>query len=524
MRESALSVQARSITIRFAAQGMEWVAASIAELLPARPKLFLISDAAVALLYEKPLREALTSLGFTVASATFEPGELHKHLRTAAALLNPLAERQFARDDVIIGFGGGVSTDIAGFVASLYARGMRWIAVPTTILGMADAAIGGKTGVDHPLGKNLIGTFHHPLAVLAPLSTLETLPARQWKAGSAEVVKSGLLDGGELWQLVEANGPDLYRWPRATASDAVTRAARVKVGIVSQDERERDLRRLLNLGHTFGHALETATGYRSYLHGEAIFLGLRAAVGLSHAEGFLDADDSTRIDDVLAQVPLPRASVTTDALLSALAHDKKFQARQLHWVLLKALGQPFITSDVSQTNIEKVADWLCQLTCAGEQVELRRAPRILVLNGPNLNLLGEREPDMYGYSSYAELEGMLHRWADERDIELLVRQSNHEGELISLIQQARHWADGIVINPASYSHTSVGIRDALSAVTLPAIEVHLTDISKREEFRRASLTAPACVTVISGKGPAGYLEALEQLTTLIEQKQTKEKV
>ncbi len=520
--EILLRLAARTIPIRFANEELSWVAGQVVQLLPQRPRLFLVADARVALLYEQELRDALIEREFEVHSATFEPGEVHKTLRTASALLDLMAERNLSRDDVIIGLGGGVSTDLAGFCASVYARGIRWIAAPTSLLGMVDAAIGGKTGVDHPLAKNLIGTFHQPLAVLSPLAVLETLAPREWRSGSAEVVKSALLAGGELWKTIEQHGPDLYEWPRATAHDAISQAARVKAEIVAQDERESDRRRLLNLGHTFGHALETATGYRTFLHGEAIFLGLRAAVALSHALELLNSEDSARLDDVLSKVQLPRAELQSDEIIAALAYDKKTLAGRLHWVLLKRPGEALVTSDVSPGAVKKVAEWVCEIAAQGKPLAEKRTARILVLNGPNLNLLGEREPDVYGHTSYLELEDLVYHHAREVGVEVLVRQSNHEGELISLIQQARHWADGIVINPASYSHTSVGLRDALSAVTLPAIEVHLTNISAREEFRRSSLTAPACVAVISGHGPAGYLEALEQVTAWIERKWNKD--
>jgi 3-dehydroquinate synthase len=514
--EYLLPLANQSVPVSFADEGVEWCGEQIAGLLRERSRLVIIADARVDLLYGKELLNALAANGFEVSTATFEPGEDHKTLRTASTLLDQMAERALARDDVVIGLGGGVSTDVAGFCASVYNRGIRWIAVPTSLLGMVDAAIGGKTGVDHPLAKNLIGTFHQPLAVIAPLMTLETLPVREWTCGSAEVVKVGLLAGGTLWKTIEQHGPDLKEWPRDLARKVIPQSAGVKLEIVARDEREHDVRWLLNLGHTFGHALETVTGYRTFLHGEAVFLGLRAAVALSHAQGLLSAQDSTQIDDVLSRVPLPRADVLSDALIAALAHDKKTRAGKLHWVLLKQLGQPMVTSDVSPVAVRKVADWVCEIASRGVPVDNCGRMRILVLNGPNLNLLGEREPAIYGDTSYAELEELICRHAAERNIEILIRQSNLEGELISLIQQARHWANGIVLNPGSYSHTSVGIRDALSAVTLPAIEVHLSDISKREDFRRVSLTAPACRALISGKGVAGYLEAMEQLSALIE--------
>jgi 3-dehydroquinate dehydratase-2 len=288
------------------------------------------------------------------------------------------------------------------------------------------------------------------------------------------------------------------------------------VEIVAQDEMESDRRRLLNLGHTFGHALEAATRYEVFLHGEAIFLGLRAVVALSHAQGLLSVADSTRIDDLLATVSVPQAIVEPDALIEALGHDKKMREGQLYWVLVEKPGQAVITSDVSPDAVRKVAEWICEIASSGWKSERKAKPRILVLNGPNLNLLGEREPELYGRISYDELEAKIHSFAEEKGVDLLIRQSNLEGDLVSLIQQARHWADGIIINPGGYTHTSVAIRDALSAVTLPAIEVHLTDILAREEFRRVSLISPVCRATIAGRGVEGYFDAVRELKSLIE--------
>jgi 3-dehydroquinate synthase/3-dehydroquinate dehydratase type II len=516
VEELILNLSGGAIPIWFADASMEWAGEQIAEMLPKRPRLFVISDETVALLYEKPLADALQSHGFDTVRATFEPGEMHKNLRTVSRLLDTMAEHKLARDDVVIGVGGGVSTDIAGFAASIYVRGLCWIAVPTSLVGMADAAIGGKTGVDHPLGKNLIGTFYQPMAVFAPLKILETLPPREWISGSAEVVKAALLSGGHLWDTVLELGPDLYSWPRARVFDVITDAARVKMEIVAKDDKEGDLRRLLNLGHTFGHALEAATKYEVFLHGEAIFVGLRAAVALSHAQGLLSVSDSTRIDDLLASVALPQALIEPDALIEALGHDKKTRDGRLHWVLIQKPGQAVITSEVSLDAVRKVAEWICEIASSGRQIMTKRTPRILVLNGPNLNLVGAREPELYGHTSHDELEAMLHNFAEEQGVELLIRQSNLEGDLVSLIQQARHWADGIIINSGGYTHTSVAIRDALSAVTLPAIEVHLTDITARDEFRRVSLISPVCRTTISGRGIQGYFEAVRELKSLIE--------
>ncbi len=499
--------------IRFSDEGIEWAAEQVVELLKERrPRVLLVSDELVALHYAEAFVQTLTRKGFEVVTSTFPPGESQKTFARISSLLDSLALEKFARDDLVIGLGGGVVTDVAGFAAAIYSRGMDWIAVPTTLLGMVDAAIGGKTGVDHPLEKNLIGAFHQPLAVFAPMKLLDTLEHRQWTAGSAEVVKAGLLAGGELWNMIAEHGADLGNWDRSAAVQIIPKSARVKIEIVAQDEREAGLRRLLNFGHTFGHALESVSGYSTFLHGEAVFLGMRAAIRLSQSLGFLAEKVARSIEEILSQVAIPFAEIRPDELLEALLHDKKHQAGKLNWVLLEDIGKAKIVTDIPPELIRETAEWLCDVAGKGTvQASGKQRIRILVLNGPNLNLMGTREPEIYGQDTYEDLVAQLREFAESHEIDLLIRQSNVEGELISLIHAARHWADGIVINPGAYTHTSVAIRDAIAAVRVPTIEVHLSDISQREEFRKVSLVAPVCAGQIVGKGIGGYLEALEEL-------------
>ncbi|RPH93933.1 3-dehydroquinate synthase [candidate division KSB1 bacterium] len=501
----------REIPICFAAKGMEWIAEQLKEIVQrTNVKLFVITDERVALHYGEELRDTLRNSGFEVAFSAFPPGEGGKRINRVSAILDEMVESRLTRDGIVIGFGGGVVTDIAGFAASVYRRGINWIAVPTSLMGMVDAAIGGKTGVDHPLGKNLIGAFHQPLAVLAPLNALHTLDRREWLSGSAEVVKSAVLSGGELWQSVLQNGPDLFLWEREKAYETIAQAAEVKIGIVAQDEYEAGLRRVLNFGHTLGHALESATDFSTFSHGEAVFLGMRAAVRLSRSQALLAHDAAGEIEKLLAQVSFPRANVSPDVLLDALGHDKKNVASGLNWILLNDIGKPLIRTDISPDLAKDAARWLCEIVGEGrEHAYDARRLRIVVINGPNLNLLGTREPNVYGTASYDELVRLISQSADELGVDVLIRQSNSEGDIVSLIQQARHWADGVVINPGGYTHTSVAIRDAISAVNLPAVEVHISDITKREEFRAVSLIRPVCMDSVIGEGLKGYRKAME---------------
>jgi 3-dehydroquinate synthase len=511
-RELTLRLGERAVPIVFAEEGVEWAARRLRKFVPASTRVMLVSDERVALFYERPMKDALSELGLDASSFILPVGEQEKRLPRVVSLLDELVAQKFARDDPVLALGGGVVSDMAGFAASIYRRGVPWIAVPTTLLGMVDASIGGKTGVDHPLAKNLIGAFHEPLAVLAPLNVLGTLDAREWLSGSAEVVKAALLIGGGLWKMVLQSGVNLHHWQPLQRQDAMVAAARVKIEIVERDERETGPRRLLNLGHTFGHALEAATGYRVFTHGEAVFLGLRAVIRISAALGLMSEADAREAETPLTSVSFPAAEFSAEALLAAAGHDKKISAGETHWVLLEAPGRPVIRSDVPWPPIKETAAWLSSIVREGRADSPRmRRPRVAVINGPNLNLLGAREPQIYGRAGYEQLDEYVRRAAEDEGADLLMFQSNVEGDLISIIQRLRHWADGIIINPGGYTHSSVAIRDALAAVGLPAVEVHLTDISRREAFRAESLIAPVCVAIVKGEGIAGYGTALKTL-------------
>ncbi len=474
------------------------------------PRITILTDENVAALY---LDEAINSLkDFHTRAIVFPPGEGEKQFARLRTILDELISEGFQRSDLLVGLGGGVVTDICGFAASILYRGVRWVAVPTTLLGMSDAAIGGKTGIDHALGKNLIGTFHQPQAIIADLDMLKTLPEREWRSGSAEVAKTALLSTPELWQEIQKISPDFSNWPQEELQSAIRVAMRGKIDIVEADEREQNQRRLLNLGHTFGHAIEVATNYQAFRHGEAVFLGLRAMLHLSVRAVGLPSEEAHAIDAVLAKVPHPAAEISIDQILSALEHDKKKAHGKLHWILLKAVEQPVIVDDVKDEWVREAAEELVGYLKEGDAAPFgNRLSRVLVLNGPNLNLLGEREPEVYGSQTLQELEEKIRRRAEQIDVEILCRQSNHEGELIDLLQRFRHWADGIIFNPGAFTHTSIALRDAIAAIDTPVIEVHLSDISKREDFRRQSVLSPVCVRQISGKGISGYFEALEFL-------------
>jgi len=508
-----LKTQSGIVPIRFTNTNATWVASELARVLGVRrPRLLIVTDENVALHHLENLKSALAAEGFRLDVCILPPGEEQKTLARTKLLLDILAQKKFARDDTVLAFGGGVITDLAGFVASIYQRGIEWVGVPTTLLGMVDAAIGGKTGVNHELGKNLIGSFHQPKMVLAELSVLSTLAPREIRSGAAEIVKGALLVGGEFWREIETAGVDAMHWSPWQFERFVARGAAVKIEIVSRDERESGERMLLNLGHTFGHALEQGTGYGTLAHGEAVFYGMRAAIRLSERCGMMPQAKARGLDKWLAALALPGAKCSASDLLTAIQSDKKTASGKLRWILLREPGKPVISHDVPDQVVLECAEWLSETVQSGEEaVAIPRRRRVVILNGPNLNLLGTREPSIYGAMTYDELCKQCIEWAEDLNFDLLIRQSNHEGEFAELIQWARRWADGMVLNPGGFTHTSVAVRDALAAANLPAVEVHLSDPSTREEYRHTSLISDLCRRTIKGLGTDGYREALTEL-------------
>lgn len=297
--------------------------------------LFVVADARVAELHGLPLDG--------VGTLTLAGGEETKNVASWQRILDAFVAAGLDREAVIVAYGGGTVLDVAGFAAASYLRGIRWISVPTTLLAMVDAAHGGKTGIDHPAAKNLIGAFHQPVAVLIEPEYLATLPPRDLNAGLAEVVKHGVLADADLLGMCGRDDPATF----------VERAARVKTEIVGRDPFERGERRLLNLGHTLGHAVEIASDYE-LLHGEAVAVGLRAACRMAARHcGFADG---AVVEEALDRCALPRqASVDAEAVFEALHHDKKRKAGTLRWVLPVAVGDVRVFSDVPDALVRDVA-------------------------------------------------------------------------------------------------------------------------------------------------------------------------
>jgi 3-dehydroquinate synthase len=272
-------------------------------------------------------------------------GERFKNWNSLEQIISALLGARCDRKTLIVAFGGGVVGDIAGFAAATYMRGIDFIQIPTTLLAQVDSSVGGKTAINHPLGKNMIGAFHQPRAVYADVSLLKTLPVRELSAGIAEVIKHGLLADRALFEWLEQNMSRLLAFDEDALIHVVKRSVEIKAAIVVEDETETAVRALLNLGHTFGHALEAVLGYGTWLHGEAVGCGLVLAAKMSHSLGMLGADDVERVKAVVASANLPvkvPRNATTPALVEAMLLDKKNEHGKLRFVLLESLGKAVI--------------------------------------------------------------------------------------------------------------------------------------------------------------------------------------
>lgn len=274
-------------------------------------------------------------------------GEVYKTLEQWSSILDALIDGHHDRSSAVVALGGGVIGDMAGFAAACYQRGINYIQVPTTLLAQVDSSVGGKTAVNHPRGKNMIGAFHQPAAVIIDTGVLETLPAREYRAGLAEVIKYGLIRDRAFFDWLETRAGALHERDREVLREAIYRSCRNKAAVVAADERESGNRALLNLGHTFGHAIETVTGYSSWLHGEAVAAGIVMAADLSAREGRLARAVVRRIQTLFEQLGLPTRPpvLDTDHFLALMGHDKKVERGRMRLVLLDDIGSARVTSD-----------------------------------------------------------------------------------------------------------------------------------------------------------------------------------
>jgi 3-dehydroquinate synthase len=310
-----------------------------------RGNVLLVSNTTVAPLYAAALKRGLKDRN--VIEAILPDGESYKTLETWSRILDVAVANRLARDSAVVALGGGVVGDMAGFAAASYQRGVSLVQVPTTLLAQVDSSVGGKTGVNHPGGKNLIGAFHQPVVVIADTNTLATLPPRELRAGLAEVIKYGLIHDAAFFDWLEVNIDRLLAGNPDALTHAIRRSCEVKAEIVGRDEHEHGDRALLNLGHTFGHAIESATGYGTWLHGEAVGAGMLMAAAMSRECGYLSDADVMRLRALLHRVGLPIAAkdVTPEDALEHMKIDKKVKAGRMRFVLLKRIGAALVTAD-----------------------------------------------------------------------------------------------------------------------------------------------------------------------------------
>ena len=317
--------------------------------------VLVVTDEHVAPLYLSRVSEGLG--GLTHEAIVLPAGESSKTLDHAARIYDALANLGASRDATVVALGGGVIGDLAGFAAATWMRGVDFVQMPTTLLAMVDSSVGGKTGVDLAAGKNLVGAFHQPRAVVADTATLATLPKREYAAGLAEVVKYGAIGDAGFFAWLESNARALAAQDEASLAEAIGFSCRYKAGVVARDEREQGERALLNFGHTFGHAIEAASGYGAVLHGEAVAIGMVLAARASEQLGRAASADTDRLDALLRRLGLPvsvPAGSDADALLARMRLDKKNRGGRLRLVLWRGVGKAEIVADVDETSIRGV--------------------------------------------------------------------------------------------------------------------------------------------------------------------------
>ncbi|MEO5346072.1 MAG: 3-dehydroquinate synthase [Magnetococcus sp. YQC-9] len=311
-------------------------------------RVAVVSNETVAPLYLETTRRSLEEAGYRVTGIVLPDGEAHKNWVTLQKIFDGLIENRFERGDALLALGGGVIGDMTGFAAACHLRGVPFVQVPTTLLSQVDASVGGKTGINHPLGKNLIGAFHQPRLVLMDIDTLSTLPKPEWLAGLAEVIKYGVLWDRELFETIETRLETILSGDIELLSEILYRSCAIKAEIVAGDEREQGRRALLNLGHTFGHAIEALTGFDQWLHGEAVAAGMVVAARLAVRIGLCPEEEGVRIAALIERVGLPvrLPSYPVEAYIEAMGHDKKVEAGRIRFVLPERIGRAVVWDPV----------------------------------------------------------------------------------------------------------------------------------------------------------------------------------
>jgi len=321
------------------------------------PKICLVSNPTVFPLYGERVSDSVKKAGFDLLTVIIPDGEGYKDLLRVQHIYNELLKYKLDRSSALIALGGGVIGDITGFAASTYMRGISYIQVPTTMLAHVDSSVGGKTGVNHKLGKNMIGTFWQPRLVWIDIETLKTLPGKELLAGLAEVIKYGVIWDKELFDFLDDKRDKIFNLDRKAVMHIIKRSCEIKAEVVSKDEKEAGLRSILNYGHTIGHAIETVTGYKKYLHGEAVAIGMFLEAMLAHKLNFINKDKALRIKRLIDSYGLPSempADIDADSLLSSMQLDKKAVAGELKFIMPEKIGSVRIHKGITEKVIRDI--------------------------------------------------------------------------------------------------------------------------------------------------------------------------
>ncbi len=353
IRTLEVALTDRAYPIHIGAGALDRIGTTVAAM---AHRAVIVSNATVSAHWLAPVRSSLTAAGVPHEILLIPDGESHKNWATLQDMLTRLIELRAERSTVLVALGGGVVGDLTGFAAAIYQRGMPFVQVPTTLLAQVDSSVGGKTGINHALGKNMIGAFYQPRAVLIDTHCLRTLPDRELSAGLAEVIKCGAIRDAEFFAWLEGNMDALLAREPDALLHAVHESCRIKAAIVVADERESGDRALLNFGHTFGHAIETATGYGMWLHGEAVSAGMVIAARLSERTKGLAPTATARLQALLLRARLPVAppALTAQRWRELIARDKKVAGGALRFVLLSSLGHAIVAADISEGDLEAV--------------------------------------------------------------------------------------------------------------------------------------------------------------------------
>ncbi len=321
-----------------------------------RHHVAIVSNTTVAPLYLEKISHSLQAAGVKITPIILPDGEAYKNSETLHQIYDALLKNRCERNTTLIALGGGVIGDLTGYAAATYLRGVPFIQIPTTLLSQVDSSVGGKTGINHPLGKNMIGAFYQPQLVLADIDTLQTLPAREFSAGLAEVIKYGLIRDADFFAWLEINMTKLMRLDEAVLSYAVYRSCQNKAEVVANDEHEQGERALLNLGHTFGHAIENAMGYGVWLHGEAVAAGTVMAAHLSQRMAWLSETELARIKNIFnaANLPIVPPNLGVEQYLDLMSLDKKVSDGKIRLILQQGIGKSLITSEYDAQKLKEI--------------------------------------------------------------------------------------------------------------------------------------------------------------------------